>query len=97
MPGRDGAWLLQQIRGRGVDTPFVALTGHGGADELGHQQVLAVQADRARVEAAEPDEPGRAAEVAVEQRQIAPGGVVGDVSDLRVYPLWRRLGGQFAR
>ena len=29
MPGRDGAWLLQQIRGRGVDTPFVALTGHG--------------------------------------------------------------------
>ena len=29
MPGHDGAWLLRQLRARGVDTPFVMLTGHG--------------------------------------------------------------------
>ena len=49
----------------------------------------------AGIESAQPDESGGVTEVLVEQRQIAPRRVVGDVADLGVDAGRRALGGEF--
>lgn len=51
----------------------------------------------ARIDASEPDQPGGVTEIPVEDGQIAPRGVVGDVADLRVDAGGGVAGGQFLR